>query len=55
MEIYKWPNLHSLTFYIGLFSKFVGVGLNLALLKDNKPGDPRFVLFFSSKMSNDSP
>ena len=26
---------HSLTFYIELSSKFVGVGLNLALLKEN--------------------
>ena len=35
MELYKRQQLHSLTFYIELSSKFVGVGLNLALLKDN--------------------
>ena len=35
MELYKLQKLHSLTFYIELSSKCVGVGLNLALLKDN--------------------
>ena len=35
---------HSLTFYIELSSKPVGVGLNLALLKDNEYGDPDFFL-----------
>ena len=28
MELYKWQKLHSLTFYIELSSKFVGVGDN---------------------------
>ena len=34
---------YSLTFYIELSSKSVGVGLSLALLKD-KYGDPHFFL-----------
>ena len=32
---YKNGNYHSLTYYIELCSKYVGVGLNLALLKNN--------------------
>ena len=35
MELYKWQKLHSLTFYIELSSKFVRVGSNFALLRDN--------------------
>ena len=42
--------MHSLTFYIELSSKFVGVVLNLPPppppLKDNKSGDPWFFFFF---------
>ena len=38
--------MHSLTFYIELSSKFVGVVLNLALLKDNKSGDPLILFSF---------
>ena len=38
--------LHSLTFYIELSSNFVGVGLNLALLRDYKYDDPRFFFIF---------
>ena len=35
MNLYKLQKLHSLMFYIELSSKFEGVGLKLALLKDN--------------------
>ena len=35
MELYKRQKLLSLTFYIELFSKYVGVGLHFAALKDN--------------------
>ena len=38
--------LQYLSFYIESSSKFVGVGLNLALLKDNKYGDPPFFSVF---------
>ena len=38
----KDKKFYSLTFYIELSFKSVGVGLNLALLKDN----PRFCFFF---------
>ena len=33
-------------FYIKLSSKYVGVGVNCALLKENKSGDPHFLFFF---------
>ena len=33
-------NTHSITFYIDLSSKYVGKGVNFALLKGNKSGDP---------------
>ena len=46
MKLYNYKKLHSLTFYIELSSKFVGVGLNLVLLKDNKGADHRFFFFF---------
>ena len=44
MELQKLQKLHSLTFYIELSSKCVGVGITLALLLDNKSGDPYFFL-----------
>ena len=34
--------VHSIMFYIELSSKYVGVGVNFALLKENKSGDPHF-------------
>ena len=37
---------HNFTIYIELCTKSVGVGVNLALLKDNKHGDPHFLFFF---------
>ena len=37
--------VHSFIFHIELSSKFVGVGLNLAFLKEDKYGDPRFFSF----------
>ena len=40
------------TFYIELCMKPMGVGLNLALLKENKFGDPRFLFFFSERYYN---
>ena len=39
-------NGHSRTFYIELRMKPMGVGLNLALQKENWFGDPRFLFFF---------
>ena len=39
-------NVHSIAFYIELSSKYEGVGVNFALLKDNCSGDPHFVFFF---------
>ena len=43
---------NSLTFYIKFTSKPVRMGLNLALLKDNKYGGPRFFpsFFLKGKM-----
>ena len=38
--------VHSITFYIELSSKYVGVEVNFALLKENKSGDPLFLFFF---------
>ena len=38
--------IQSLSFYIELSSKFVEMGLNLAILKDNKSGDPLFISSF---------
>ena len=37
---------HSITFYIELSSKYVGVGLNFALLNENKSGEPHFSFVF---------
>ena len=37
---------HSTTSYIELSSKYVGVGVNFALLSENKSGDPHFLFFF---------
>ena len=45
-----WQKIHSLKFYIELSSKFVGKGLNLALLQDNESGDPRFFPFSKMQM-----
>ena len=47
----KWhhqndQNSHFLTFYIDLRMKPMGMRLNLALLKENEFGDPRFLFFF---------
>ena len=42
----KWSKGSTLTFYIELCMKFMGVGLDLALQKENKFGDPRFLFFF---------
>ena len=46
MELYKLTKIHSLTFYVKLSQKSEGMGLNLALLKDNFSGDPVFWVFF---------
>ena len=46
MELYKSQKLHFLTFYIELSSKFVGLGLNLALLKIISLVTPNFYFFF---------
>ena len=35
--------VHSIAFYIELSSKYEGVGVNFALLKENKSGDPQFL------------
>ena len=35
--------VHSIAFYIELSSKCEGVGVNFALLKENKSGDPQFL------------
>ena len=32
---YKWQKVHSITFYIELSSKYVGAGINFALLNEN--------------------
>ena len=39
----------ALTFHIELSLKYVGVGFNLALLKDNKYGDPPICFLFSKR------
>ena len=46
MELYKWQKLHFLTFYIELSSKFVRVGITLALLKEISLVNPDFFPFF---------
>ena len=33
-----------------LTSKYVGVGINLALLKENYTVDPQFLFFFSNRL-----
>ena len=38
--------VHSIAFYIELFSKYEGVGVNFALLKENKSGNPKFLFIF---------
>ena len=38
--------VHSITYYIELSSKYVGVGVNFALLSEKKSGDPHFLFFF---------
>ena len=38
--------VHSITFYIELSPKYVGVGVNFAPLKENLSGDPQFLFFF---------
>ena len=38
--------VHSIVFYIKISSKYVGVGVNFGLLKENKSGDPHFLFFF---------
>ena len=35
--------VHSIAFYIELSSKYEGVGVNFALLKENKSCDPQFL------------
>ena len=48
--------VHSITFYIELSSNLGGggggggVGVNFALLKENKSGDPQFLFFFSKRL-----
>ena len=37
--------VRSIAFYIDLSAKYVGVGVNFALLKENWFGDPIFILF----------
>ena len=49
-----WNYINDKNYTLHLSSKCVGVGLNLALLKDDNSGDPQSVFFFFSKMSNDS-
>ena len=39
-------NGQPLTFYIGLYMKYMGVGLDLAFKKDDWFGDPKFLFFF---------
>ena len=38
--------VHSITFYIELSSKYVGVGVKFALLNENQSGDPHFLFVF---------
>ena len=38
--------VHSITSYIELSSKYVGVGVNFALLSEKQSGDPHFLFFF---------
>ena len=38
--------VHSITFYVKLSSKSVGVGLNFALLKENYFDGPHFLFVF---------
>ena len=42
----RFLRVHSITFYIKLSSKLVGVGANVALLKENLSGDPHFFILF---------
>ena len=36
-------------FYVELSSKYVGVGVNFALLKEHLSGDPQFLFLFSKR------
>ena len=45
----RFLKVHSITFYIELSPKYVGVGVNFALLKENKSGDPHLLFFFSKR------
>ena len=50
-KLVKWhhqndQNGNSRNFYVELCMKPMGVGLNLALLKENLFGDPRFLFIF---------
>ena len=38
--------VHSIAFNIELFSKYEGVGVNFALLNENKSNDPQFLFNF---------
>ena len=38
--------VHPIAFYIELSSKYEGLGVNFALLKENKSGDPQFLFIF---------
>ena len=42
----RFLKAHSITSYIELSSKYVGVGVNFALLSENESGDPDFYFFF---------
>ena len=44
--------VHSITCYIELSSKYAGVGVNFALLKENELGDPHFLFFFLKGNTN---
>ena len=39
-----------ITFYIELSSKYVGVVVNFALLRESYSGDPHFLFFFSKRL-----
>ena len=49
IELYKWQTLHSLNLLINLSSKFVGVGLNFALLKDNYLVTPIYYYYLKKR------
>ena len=42
----RFLKVHSITSYIELSTKCVGVGVNFALLSGNSSGDPHFLFFF---------